>query len=304
MLRCTIGVARQGFAAVFACIAVSSVALAQDQPVAAAASTVSGPPVPNEAAMPPPISVAPAPNAPAAPPAPQLTEAQLDQLVAPIALYPDPLVAQILMASTYPLEVVEAARWVDAPANQALTGAVLTAAVQTQDWDPSVKALAAFPRVLDTMSNQLQWTEDLGNAFLAQQGDIMAAVQSLRHQAMAAGNLKQTPQCRCAIQVSGATISILPAEPQVMCVQVYSPVVYGQWSYPAYPPDYFPAPVGFAYAPGFWIGFQPPIVLVSFGPLWGLGPGRLGASRHRRRLRPLGTRFRRTHRLFGQCVGA
>ncbi|HXC13637.1 MAG TPA: DUF3300 domain-containing protein, partial [Stellaceae bacterium] len=151
MLRCTIGVARPGFAAFLACIAMSGIALAQDQPVAAAASTISGPPAPNAAAMPPPISVSPAPNAAGAPPAPQLTEAQLDQLVAPVALYPDPLLAQILMASTYPLEVVEAARWVDAPANQALTGAALTAALQTQDWDPSVKALAAFPRVLDNM---------------------------------------------------------------------------------------------------------------------------------------------------------
>jgi Protein of unknown function (DUF3300) len=272
MLRCTIGVARQGVAAFLACIAMSGIALAQGLPATAApAPSAASAPPPNASAVPPPISVSPAPNAAAAPPAPQLTEAQLDQLVAPVALYPDPLLAQILMASTYPLEVVEAARWVDAPANQALTGAALTAALQTQDWDPSVKALAAFPRVLDNMNNQLQWTEDLGNAFLAQQGDVMAAVQSLRHQAMAAGNLEQTPQCRCAIQVSGATISILPAEPQVVCVPVYSPVAYGRWSYPAYPPDYFPVPTGFAYAPGFWIGFQPPIVLASFGPFWGWG---------------------------------
>jgi hypothetical protein len=264
----TIAVARRGFAACLACIAMSGAALAQEQAA------------PNAAAVPPPISVSPAPNAPPAappaaqattPPAPQLSEAQLDQLVAPVALYPDPLLAQILMASTYPLEVVEAARWVDAPANQALTGDALTAALQRQDWDPSVKALAPFPRVLDTMNNQLRWTEDLGNAFLAQQGGVMAAVQDLRHQAMAAGSLKETPQCRCVIRVSGATVAILPAEPQVVCVPVYSPRVYGRWSYPTYPPDYFSVPVGFAYPPGFWIGFQPPIVLASFGPLWGWG---------------------------------
>ena len=99
----------------------------------------------------------------------------------------------------------------------------------------------------------------------------MAAVQSLRHEAMAAGNLKQTPQCRCVIQTSGATISILPAEPQVVCVPVYAPAVYGAWAYPAYPPYSFPVPAGFVYEPGFWIGFGPPIALASLGPFWGWG---------------------------------
>jgi hypothetical protein len=121
------------------------------------------------------------------------------------------------------------------------------------------------------MSNQLQWTEEIGNAFLAQQADVMIAVQRLRHEAMVAGNLKQTPQCRCVIQTTGETISILPDEPQAVCVPVYSPVVYGAWPYPAYPPYYFPTPVGFAYSPGFWIGFEPPIELAVFGPLWGWG---------------------------------
>jgi len=200
-----------------------------------------------------------------------LTQGQLDQLVAPIALYPDPLLAQILMASTYPLEVVEAARWVSAPPNKALQGDALTNALQAQNWAPSVKALVPFPRVLENMSTQLQWTEQLGNAFLAQQADVMAAVQNLRHQAMAAGNLKQTPQCNCAIQTSGETISILPTEPQAVCVPVYSPVVYGAWPYPANPPISFSVPVGFTYEPGFWIGFGPPIVLASFGPFWGWG---------------------------------
>ena len=167
--------------------------------------------------------------------------------------------------------MVEAARWVNAPANQALQGDALTNALQAQNWDPSVKALAPFPRVLENMSNQLQWTEELGNAFLAQQADLIAAVQSLRHEAMAAGTLKQTPQCRCVIQTSGETISILPAEPQQVCVPAYSPVVYGTWRYPAYPPFAFPVPVGFAYEPGFWIGFGPPVELASFGALWGWG---------------------------------
>jgi hypothetical protein len=200
-----------------------------------------------------------------------LTQAQLAQLVAPIALYPDPLLAQILMASTYPLEVVEAARWVDVGGNRALKGDALTAALQVQNWDPSVKALVPFPRILQIMSDQLQWTEALGNAFLAQQADVMAAVQSLRQEAMAAGNLKQTPQCRCVIHSGGGAISILPAEPQFVCPPVYTAAVYGAWPYPAYPPYYFPVPVGFAFAPGFWIGFPPPIELAVFGPFWGWG---------------------------------
>jgi hypothetical protein len=260
-----IGISRRGIAACLACIAIGGTALAQNAPPVPAPSTVTIAPSAPDAAAAPPASPA------ATPPAQLLTQGQLNQLVAPVALYPDPLLAQILMASTYPLEVVEAARWVGAPANKGLRGDTLTNAMQAQNWDPSVKALAPFPRVLENMSDQLQWTEQLGNAFLAQQADVMAAVQSLRHQAMAAGNLKQTPQCHCVIQTSGETLSILPADPQAVCVPVYRPVAYGAWPYPAYPPVAFPDPVGFAYAPGFWIGFEPPIVLASFSPLWGWG---------------------------------
>jgi hypothetical protein len=265
MLGSTIGISWRGIASCLACVAIGGAALAQDLPPSPAPpSTTTATPAPNTAEAP------PAPPA-ATPPAQVLTQGQLDQLVAPIALYPDPLLAQMLMASTYPLEVVEAARWVSAPANKALQGDALTNALQAQNWDPSVKALVPFPRVLENMSNQLQWTEELGNAFLAQQADVMAAVQNLRHQAMAAGNLKQTPQCHCVIQTSGETISILPTEPQAVCVPVYSPVAYGAWPYPAHRPISFPEPVGFAYAPGFWIGFEPPIILASFGPFWGWG---------------------------------
>jgi hypothetical protein len=244
------------------------------------------------------------PAAPATPSAAQLgSRGRLEQLVAPIALYPDPLLAQILMASTYPLEVVEAARWVKVPANQALTGDALTNALQGQNWDPSVKALVPFPRVLENMSDQLQWTEQLGNAFLAQQDDVMAAVQSLRHEAMAAGNLKQTPQCRCVIQTSGEAISILPAEPQVVCVPVYVPAVYGAWPYPAYPPYSFPVPAGFVYEPGFWIAFGPPIALASLGPFWGWGW--VDWRGHDIAVDPgCYARFRRPRRLLRQHVGA
>ena len=185
MPRSTIGIARRGFVAFAACIVLSGGAVAQ-----------TGAPIPTPSANPPNAAAAP-PAVPATPPtAPLLSRGQLEQLVAPIALYPDPLLAQILMASTYPLEVVEAARWVKAPGNQKLSGDGLTNALQAQNWDPSIKALVPIPRVLENMSDQLQWTEQLGNAFLAQQADVMAAVQNLRREAMAAGNLKQTPQCR------------------------------------------------------------------------------------------------------------
>jgi hypothetical protein len=271
MLGLTIGTARRGLFASLAGIAIGSIAFAQDSALPSMAGTTLTANGPS-----PGISVTPAPNAAAVPPTAVppgqlLTQGQLAQLVAPIALYPDPLLAQILMASTYPLEVVEAARWVAAPANRGLTSDALANALQAQNWDPSVKALVPFPRVLENMNNQLQWTEELGNAFLAQQADIMAMVQTLRRDAMAAGNLTQTPQCRCVIHTSAETISILPAAPQAVCVPVYRPVAYGAWPYPAYPPGYFPIPVGFAFAAGFWIGYEPPILLASVGPLWGWG---------------------------------
>ena len=260
MFDWTITVFRCGIIASLLCMALHGVASAQSTVPLPPASATPVTPAPSPAVVP-----------PASSPAPLLTNAQLAQLVAPIALYPDPLLAQILMASTYPLEVVEAARWVKIPANQALTGDALTSALQAQSWDPSVKALVPFPRVLENLSDQLQWTEQLGNAFLAQQAELMAAVQSLRREAMAAGNLKQTPQCHCVIQTSGEAISILPAEPQAVCVPVYTPVVYGAWPYPVYPPFSFPIPTGFAYEPGFWIGFGPPVLLASFGRFWGWG---------------------------------
>ena len=260
MFDWTITVFRCGIIASLLCMALHGVASAQSTVPLPPASATPVTPAPSPAVVP-----------PAASPTPLLTNAQLAQLVAPIALYPDPLLAQILMASTYPLEVVEAARWVKIPANQALTGDALTSALQAESWDPSVKALVPFPRVLENLSDQLQWTEQLGNAFLAQQADLMAAVQSLRREAMAAGNLKQTPQCHCVIQTSGEAISILPAEPQAVCVPVYTPVVYGAWPYPVYPPISFPIPTGFAYEPGFWIGFGPPVLLASFGRFWGWG---------------------------------
>jgi hypothetical protein len=196
---------------------------------------------------------------PAAQPAAQQTaskpmsEAQLEQLVAPIALYPDALLAQVLMASTYPLEIVEAERW--AEQNKGLTGTQLTQALAGQNWDPSVKALVSTPSVLEMMNAKLDWVQQLGNAVVAEQAQVMQAVQTLRQKAQSAGNLKSTKQQNVVTDGAGAGIVIEPAEPQTIYVPYYDPaVVYGVWAYPAYPPYIFPAPVGYVAGPGLWFG--------------------------------------------------
>jgi hypothetical protein len=197
---------------------------------------------------------------------PPRTSAQLEQLVAPIALYPDALLSQILMASTYPLEVVAAARWVQA--NPGVSGKALEDAMQKQSWDPSVKALTAVPQTLQMMNDKLDWTHDLGDAFLAQQADVLQAVQRLRQRADDAGNLKTTEQQKViktaraeaappsagapspASQSSVAPANIYTIEsvnPDEYNVPVYDPgVVYGAWPYPEYAPFYW-------YPPG-WVG--------------------------------------------------
>ena len=177
----------------------------------------------------------------------QLLDAgQLDQLVAPIALYPDPLLAQALMASTYPLEVVQADRF--AKANKGLTGDKLTVALDKQDWDASVKQLVSTPTVLAMMNDKLDWTQQLGDAVLAQQADVMDAIQRLRGKAQANGKLETTKQQKVTVtqEAEQPVIVIEPASPDVVYVPYYDPaVVYGAWSYPAYPPYYFPPPPGY-----------------------------------------------------------
>jgi len=171
---------------------------------------------------------------------------ELEQLVAPIALYPDALVAQILMASTYPLEVVEAARW--SKANPKVKDKALEDAMQQQKWDPSVKSLTAFPQVIQGMSDKLEQTQKLGDAFLGQQKEVLAAVQRLRGKADQAGNLKSSKEQNVTkTEEAGQTvIKIEPANPDVVYVPSYNPTtVYGPWPYPAYPP-YYP----YYYAPG------------------------------------------------------
>jgi len=183
---------------------------------------------------------------------PLFSQGELEQVVAPIALYPDSLVAQILMASTYPLEVVQADRW--AKQNKDLKGDALTAALEKQPWDPSVKSLVAFPLVLEMMSQKLDWTQKLGDAFLAQQKDVMDTVQVLRKKAQAEGNLKSTKEQTVIVEKETQTIIIQPANPTVVYVPTYNPtVVYGVWAYPAYPPYYYPPPA-YYYPPGYAAG--------------------------------------------------
>lgn len=196
-----------------------------------------------------------APAQASAPPYAQQSPEQLQRLVAPIALYPDSLVAQILAASTFPEEVVEADRWVQT--NPDLKGEALGQAVDQQPWDPSVKALIAFPSVLGNMDKNLSWTSSLGDAYYNQQQDVMDAVQVMRQRAQAAGNLSSTPQETVATQDSN--ISIVPSAPDVVYVPAYNPwLVYGgpiiAW------PGWYPYP-------GIWFGGP----YVSFGIGFGIG---------------------------------
>ena len=195
---------------------------------------------------------------------------EIEQLVAPIALYPDSLVSQILMASTYPLEVVQADRW--AKANKTLKGEALTKALEAQSWDPSVKSLVNFPQVLAMMSEKLDVTQKLGDAFLAQQKDVMDAIQRLRAKAQAQGNLKTTKEQTVIVEQPAAqttVIKIEPANPQVVYVPTYNPtVVYGAWPYPAYPPyPYYPYG---GYVAGAALAFTAGVALsAAWGYAWG-----------------------------------
>jgi uncharacterized membrane protein YgcG len=208
----------------------------QDSPMALAAY------VPNEL----PVDSAAVPPAPAQS---TFSQQELDQMVAPIALYPDQLLSQILMAATYPLEIVQAARWVRD--NSSLQGeeAVRAADSQQQDWDPSVKSLVAFPQVLAMMNENITWTERLGNAFLGQQAQVALSVQNLRQRAEASGNLASGAQMR--VEQQSGDIAIAPANPQLVYAPYYDPnTVYGDWPWQAYPPVYFRPLYGYYPQPG------------------------------------------------------
>jgi hypothetical protein len=204
-----------------------------------------------------PAAPAQQPAAPAQAPAAAFSPDRLEKMAAPIALYPDALIAQILMASTYPLEIVEASRWVDK--NPALKGAALEEALKQNEWDPSVKALCGVPTVLKLMNDNLDWTKDLGDAFLAQKTELMDTIQRMRRKAFEAGSLKTTEQQR--VSQDGETIVIEPANPEVIYVPSYSPaVVYGpSWYYPD------------AYYPGWYSGWPWAFVSFGLGFWWGSG---------------------------------
>jgi uncharacterized membrane protein YgcG len=196
---------------------------------------------------------------------------QLNNLVAPVALYPDPLLGQILVAATYPLEIVEANQWMQA--NGGLRGQALLDAAKQQPWDPSVQTLVATPEVLARLAQNIRWTTDLGNAFLAQQADLMNAVQTMRARAQNRGMLNSSPQETVSMQNTAgqSAIAIQPADPQELYVPEYNPAyVYGPpvWGY--YPPMYYPSgfffgpPINFGFCFAGWGGWG----LFGWGPNW------------------------------------
>jgi len=266
MLRGSCAIVTSG-ALVFSTLPAMAQAMGQDQP-------------PPGVQLPPPGAQLPPPEAgqqPPQPAGPQLGQGELEKLLAPIALYPDDLVAQILTASTYPIEVVEAERWVSAHPN--VRGDTLQDAMQQEPWDASVKGLTAVPQVLSMMNDKLDWTQQLGEAFLAQPNDVSNAIQQLRAKAQANGNLSSSDRIRVStaappeplpppgpvpVGVDPALlppppppeyIVIEPVDPGVYYVPIYDPyVVYGPWLWPAYRPFYW-------YPPGYLVG----AAVIGFG---------------------------------------
>lgn len=215
--------------------------------------------------QPPPTAGAAAVQPGSAAPRPWTPE-ELDSLVAPIALYPDPLLAQALAASTYPLELIEAKQWLER--HPELKGQELTDAAAKQDWDPSVQAMVTFPDVLNRLTENIGWTTDLGNAFLAQQADVMDAVQRLRLEAQAAGKLRSTREQEVTAKVieERTVVEIVPADPEVIYVPIYSPrVIWGAPVYYDYPALWYPA---WPSAADYWISFGLGITMSWYYPGW------------------------------------
>ena len=234
-----------------------------------------------------PAATTPVSVAQAAPTQPFNAE-QLDALLASVALYPDELLTQVLMASTFPLEVVAAARWVEEPAHKSLSGDALAKALEVESWDPSVKSLVPFPVVLATLNNNLTWLQQLGYAFATQQADVFAAVQRLRRRAQAAGHLQSSPQQVVSTQNvtvepagGGATgggqagtqqevIVIAPAQADTVYVPSYDPAaVYGDWPYASYPPYYAAPPTGYYFGAALATGLAFAAGAAVVGGLWG-----------------------------------
>ena len=217
------------------------------------------------------LPVAAAAQTQAQPSGKQFSSEQLDQLTAQVALYPDPLLAQVLMASTYPADVAEAAKWSRAHPDD--KGDAAVEMVQDQPWDPSVQSLVAFPQVAIMMGEKPDWVKDLGDAFLAQPDDVMNSVQRLRAAAQKAGNLKSNNEVTVKTETEPAPTAASPSPPQVIVIEqknpevIYVPqynptYVYGAWPYPAYPPYYVP------YPPGYWFS-----AAVTTGIAWGVAIG-------------------------------
>ncbi|MCW8087624.1 DUF3300 domain-containing protein [Sabulicella glaciei] len=214
----------------------------------------------------------------------RLTRGRLEQLVAPIALYPDRLLAQVLMAATYPVEVVQAERWMSDPRNAGLSGAELERAAGAAPWDPAVKSLVAFPDVLRMMSQNLDWTQALGEAFLEREADVLNAVQVLRHRARERGHLRGDERLAVSTEPFAApppagawivepppeVILIEPAQPDRVYVPVYDPrLVYGEWPYPDYPPPYAPPPASYGLGGSLGTGLAFLGGAAVLGALWG-----------------------------------
>ena len=218
-------------------------------------------------------------------PAQPFSTEQLDALVASIALYPDDLLTQLLMASTFPLEVVTAARWVEDPAHKPLSGDALAKALEAEPWDPSVKSLVPFPVVLATMNGNLTWLQQLGYAFATQQADVFAAVQRLRRLAQANDKLQSSPEQVVSTQqvtvepAAGSSqpptqqevIVIQPAQSNTVYVPSYNPAtVYGpSWPYPSYPPYYAAPPSGYYFGTALATGLAFAAGAAVVGGLWG-----------------------------------
>lgn len=203
--------------------------------------------------------------------APTFSKERLDQLLAPIALYPDSLLTQVLMAATYPAQVAEAVKWSAARPNDKGDAAVTKA--DSQGWEPSVTSLVAFPQVLATMGQKPEWVQEMGDAFLAQPTDTMDAVQRLRKAAQVAGTLKSNEQQKVVIEnptPQQSVIVIQPAQPQVVYVPMYNPtVMYGPWPYPSYPPYYIPPPPGYYAGSALMTGMAFGVGLAITNSLWG-----------------------------------
>lgn len=256
---------------------------------AALAVVVAGPMVPYREAR---AQSAPAPVA-TSPQQDRLSQAQLEQLLAPIALHPDELLMQMLMAATYPLEIVQAKRWLGQGQNAALRGDALVAALNAQSWDPSVKSLVPFPDVLTLMNDQLEWTQQLGDAVLGQQEDVLNTIQVLRGRAQANGALQSGPQQTVNVTqnvtvapAQGAVvapppqvITIAPTQPETIFVPVYDPnVVFGTWPHASYPPAFFPPPVGWGVGNALLTGMAFAGGAAIVGSLWGWGSPNWGGG--------------------------